>query len=121
MPVWVDKKFNIWTKTAACDATSAGILSAGLKVDVEAVVSATLNYGVALTGTIVPPAISDFAIVAGFEADLTGKLSLDILANVGVTTILLPLASDSQIITKGSTRQRSDYDLQLRLSRPRLP
>lgn len=71
------------TKTAQCASSSLGAaFTAGFKIDVEAKADATLSYGLAVAGTIVPPKITQFGLVAGLDADLEGKLNLDILASV---------------------------------------
>lgn len=79
----VDKTINLLNKQAQCAPSQyAPAFTAGVKVDVEAKADATLNYGLAISGTIVPPKISEFGLVAGLDADIDGKLSLDILASV---------------------------------------
>lgn len=47
-------------------------------------VNADINYGLALSGTLVPPAVTEFDLVAGFDATILGTLAVDLLASVSV-------------------------------------
>ena len=73
----------MFSKTAQCAAFNAAFTA-----KVDAGVNANINYGFALSGTIVPPEINDFSLVAGFDATLLGKLDLELVANVGVILLL---------------------------------
>ena len=42
----------------------------------------TVQYGVAVTGTVVPPAFSEFGLFANFDADLDGILTVNTTASV---------------------------------------
>ena len=82
-PVVISKTFNLFSKSAQCST-----FSAGFDVDVTASVNANINYGFALSGTLIPPEVNDFSLVAGFDATLLGKLSLELVANVCVSVLL---------------------------------
>ncbi|KAJ7495528.1 hypothetical protein FB451DRAFT_1077168 [Mycena latifolia] len=51
-------------------------ITAKASVDVDAKAHAVVTLGVAATGTIVPPKITAFSIIASLTADLTGTLDL---------------------------------------------
>ena len=42
----------------------------------------TLNYGLVVAGTIVPPGFSEFELIASLDATLDGSLDLDLDASV---------------------------------------
>lgn len=72
-------------KTEQCSASGGkAAFTAGLKVGVDAKAVADINYGLAVQGTLVPPKISEFGLVAGFDATIDGVLSVDALASVRV-------------------------------------
>ncbi|KAJ6472874.1 hypothetical protein C8R47DRAFT_987651 [Mycena vitilis] len=51
-------------------------LAAEASVNVDATAHAVVTVGVAASGTIVPPKITDFSLLASLTADLTGQLQL---------------------------------------------
>ncbi|KAF9474084.1 hypothetical protein BDN70DRAFT_997286 [Pholiota conissans] len=65
----VNQNFNIFNAQASCPP-----LTASLSVDVGAIAQATAALGVAAHGTIIPPVVNDFAVIAGLNADLGGTL-----------------------------------------------
>ena len=80
--------FTLYSKNAQCSlGTDAPTFSAGFKVDLTAKANATLDYGLALAGTIVPPEITAFSLVTGLDAKLDGILAFDISATVGTPFI----------------------------------
>ncbi|KAJ7664073.1 hypothetical protein B0H17DRAFT_304395 [Mycena rosella] len=65
------KKVALFEQTLSCPP-----ISASASADVDATAHAVVTLGVAATGTIVPPKITDFSIIASLTADLTGTLDL---------------------------------------------
>ena len=59
-PVDVDKSFNLVDKSISCPPVDASV-----KIDVDAKAHAVATIGVAASGTVVPPKVSDFALIAG--------------------------------------------------------
>ncbi|KAF4610321.1 hypothetical protein D9613_010283 [Agrocybe pediades] len=74
-PVDVNKNFTLIDESVSCPP-----LDARLKVDVEANAHASASIGVAVTGTILPPKIDDFAVITSLSADLQG--AMDIAAGI---------------------------------------
>ncbi|KAJ3506385.1 hypothetical protein NLJ89_g6898 [Agrocybe chaxingu] len=79
LDVGVDKNFNLIDESLDCPPVAASI-----KVDVGASATAAVALGVAVSGTIIPPLIDDFAIISTLNADLQGNLTV----NAGVTGTL---------------------------------
>ncbi|KAJ6522865.1 hypothetical protein B0H19DRAFT_1008804 [Mycena capillaripes] len=65
------KKVSLFEKKLECPP-----ISAEASVDVDATAHAVVTIGVAATGTIVPPKITDFSLLASLTADLNGELTL---------------------------------------------
>ncbi|KAJ7143998.1 hypothetical protein C8R44DRAFT_141912 [Mycena epipterygia] len=65
------KKASLFDKSVSCPPVSASV-----SVDVDCTAHAVVTLGVAATGTIVPPKISDFSIIASVTADISGELDL---------------------------------------------
>ena len=59
----------------------------------------TLNYGLAVAGTIVPPDLTEFALVASLDADLDGALDLDLAASVSYNFQYTANAETKELIT----------------------
>ncbi|KAJ7149272.1 hypothetical protein C8R43DRAFT_888085 [Mycena crocata] len=70
-PIDFSKSKNLFSKSLSCPPIDAKV-----SVDVNANAHAVVTIGVAATGTIVPPKIDDFQIVASMTADLTGDVTL---------------------------------------------
>ena len=88
IPISESHMFTLYSKNAQCSlGTDAPTFSAGFKVDLTAKANATLDYGLALAGTIVPPEITAFSLVTGLDAKLDGILAFDISATVGTPFI----------------------------------
>ena len=69
-------------KGVQCPITNGLSFSAAINVEVEVDLSAQLDYSFALTGTIIPPKLTEFAIGAGLDFSVDGKLIIDIVATV---------------------------------------
>ncbi|KAJ6608508.1 hypothetical protein B0H10DRAFT_2226802 [Mycena sp. CBHHK59/15] len=65
------KKVSLFDKSLSCPGISASV-----SVDIDATAHAVVTLGVAASGTIIPPKITDFAIIAGLTADLNGDIEL---------------------------------------------
>ncbi|KAJ7471656.1 hypothetical protein B0H11DRAFT_1729811 [Mycena galericulata] len=65
------KKASLFDQSVSC-----GPASASASVDVDATAHAVVTLGVAATGTIVPPEITDFSLIASLTANLNGELDL---------------------------------------------
>lgn len=74
--------FNLIDKKASCTPANGLTLTADLKVDVVAELTLQVGYGIAVTGTIIPPHITDVATYADVEAQLTGTINIDAKASV---------------------------------------
>jgi hypothetical protein len=70
-PLDFDKSVNLVNKEIKC-----GPVSASLSVDLDGQAHATASVGVAATGTIIPPKLTDFGIIAGLTANVAGTLDL---------------------------------------------
>ncbi|KAJ7929628.1 hypothetical protein B0H13DRAFT_2539771 [Mycena leptocephala] len=71
-PLDLNKKVNLLNKSIKC-----GKVAASVKADLDGNAHALASVGVAATGTIIPPkVITDFAIIAGLNANVVGTLSL---------------------------------------------
>ena len=57
-PFDIDKTFNLVDQKISCPPVDAGV-----KIDVDAKAHAVASIGIAATGTVVPPAVSDFALI----------------------------------------------------------
>ncbi|KAJ7088827.1 hypothetical protein B0H15DRAFT_780532 [Mycena belliarum] len=71
-PLVFNKAVNLIDQSLSCGATSAS-----LRVDMDANANAQASISVAATGTIVPPKMSSFGIVAGLTADVAGTLTMN--------------------------------------------
>ncbi|KAJ7042351.1 hypothetical protein C8F04DRAFT_945998 [Mycena alexandri] len=65
------KKVSLFDQSVDCPPISASV-----SADMDATAHAVVTIGIAASGTIVPPAITDFSLVASLTADLNGELSL---------------------------------------------
>ncbi|KAJ7779695.1 hypothetical protein B0H16DRAFT_1300149 [Mycena metata] len=65
------KKVSLFDQSVNCPPISASV-----SADMDATAHAVVTIGIAASGTIVPPAITDFSLVASLTADLNGELSL---------------------------------------------
>ncbi|KAJ7792273.1 hypothetical protein B0H13DRAFT_2516295 [Mycena leptocephala] len=65
------KKASLFEKSIDCPP-----ITAEASVGIDATAHAVVTVGVAATGTIVPPKITDFSLLASLTADLNGELTL---------------------------------------------
>ncbi|KAJ7474872.1 hypothetical protein FB451DRAFT_1088510 [Mycena latifolia] len=70
-PLDFTKNVNLVNEQIKC-----GAVTASLKVDLNGQAHAAVTVGVAATGTIIPPKITDFAIITGLTANVAGTLDL---------------------------------------------
>ncbi|KAJ6540580.1 hypothetical protein B0H19DRAFT_1212999 [Mycena capillaripes] len=70
-PLALNKSINLLDKSIKC-----GIATASLKADLDANAHATASVGVAATGTLIPPKLTDFGIITGLTASVDGTLDL---------------------------------------------
>jgi len=77
-PIDINKDFPILNQSLSCSGFSASV-----KADVVAKAHAVISVGVATTGTIVPPNISEFGLFVGMDATFAGTLNLAASASVG--------------------------------------
>nr|VWP02189.1 Nucleosome assembly protein 1 [Ganoderma boninense] len=61
------------------------------KVSLDAKVTGTVHYGVAATGTVVPPKLDEFGLFVGLDMDLLGTLGLDTTLTGSISTGTIPL------------------------------
>lgn len=88
-PFSLDKTFTILSGGAQCQSASThATFQASFDVSVEAKVSGNIQYGIALEGTLVPPKISDFGLVATLDADLDGVLNFQAQGTVSITSLI---------------------------------
>lgn len=88
-PINIDQSFPIFDKSISCPA--AGKLPAftgEVKIDAEAKVNGSVNYGLTAQGTVIPPDLKKFALFANFDAKLDGILTMDATATVIPLVIL---------------------------------
>ncbi|KAJ7708198.1 hypothetical protein B0H17DRAFT_1191688 [Mycena rosella] len=70
-PLDFNKDVNLVNEQIKC-----GALTASLKIDLNGQAHAAASVGVAATGTIIPPKITDFAIIAGLTANVAATLNI---------------------------------------------
>ncbi|KAF4610320.1 hypothetical protein D9613_010284 [Agrocybe pediades] len=94
------------------ESVSCPPLAANLKVEVTAKAQAAASIGVAVTGTIVPPKVDDFAVIASLSAELDGSLDIDASVtgaadsgNVRLVDVALPGLSFPGIFEVGPSFQ----------------
>ncbi|PPQ93459.1 hypothetical protein CVT25_008563 [Psilocybe cyanescens] len=75
-PVDVDKSFNLLDKSISCPPVDASV-----KVDADAKAHAVASIGVAASGTILPPEVTAFSLIAGLTADLDGSIDMQATAS----------------------------------------
>ncbi|THG96943.1 hypothetical protein EW026_g4972 [Hermanssonia centrifuga] len=81
----LDKSFTVFDQSLSCPASGASPAFTGeIKVDVEPKVQAVIDFGVAASGSIVPPKLDSFGLFANFNATLEGILNIDATASVCV-------------------------------------
>ncbi|KAF8177314.1 hypothetical protein K438DRAFT_1770082 [Mycena galopus ATCC 62051] len=78
-PITFDKSVNLVNQQVAC-----GPVSASLSVDMDANANAQIAITAAAQGTIAPPKLTSFGVVAGMTASVSGTMTLnaDVTGNV---------------------------------------
>ncbi|KAM5542321.1 hypothetical protein V8D89_004194 [Ganoderma adspersum] len=62
-----------------------------VKASIDAKVTGTVHYGVAASGTLVPPKLDDFGLFVGLDMDLLGTLALDATLTGSISTGQIPI------------------------------
>ncbi|KAJ6531427.1 hypothetical protein DFH09DRAFT_933845 [Mycena vulgaris] len=70
-PLDFNNNVNLLNEQIKC-----GALTASVKVDLSGKAHAAASVGVAASGTIIPPKITDFAIITGLTANVAGTLDI---------------------------------------------
>ncbi|KAJ7819565.1 hypothetical protein B0H14DRAFT_2372479 [Mycena olivaceomarginata] len=70
-PLALTKSISLLNKSIKC-----GAATASLKADLSANAHATASVGVAASGTLIPPKLTDFGIITGLTASVDGTLDL---------------------------------------------
>ncbi|KAF7344678.1 hypothetical protein MVEN_01628100 [Mycena venus] len=70
-PLALTKSISLLNKSIKC-----GAATASLKADLAANAHATASVGVAASGTLIPPKLTDFGIITGLTASVDGTLDL---------------------------------------------
>ncbi|KAJ7476701.1 hypothetical protein FB451DRAFT_986867, partial [Mycena latifolia] len=102
-PLNFDKSVNLIDQSLSCGAEDAS-----LRVDMDANANAQASISVAATGTIVPPKMTSFGIVAGLTADVSGTLTMNAdlsgqinSGKINLVTLGIPGFSFPGILTVG--------------------
>ncbi|KAF8961154.1 hypothetical protein BDZ97DRAFT_1226986 [Flammula alnicola] len=77
-PLDVNKTFTLVDQSVSCPPVDVSV-----KIDVDTKAHAVVTLGLAASGTIVPPKVSDFAIIANLNAEIDG--TVDIAADAAGT------------------------------------
>ncbi|KAM6495268.1 hypothetical protein JOM56_009891 [Amanita muscaria] len=70
-PINISKNGTVFRTTIDCPP-----LTPGIEVDMDAKVHAQVTLGVAASGTITPPSVEDFGVLAMLSADVSGTITL---------------------------------------------
>ncbi|KAL6305714.1 hypothetical protein BKA93DRAFT_211137 [Sparassis latifolia] len=91
-PINVQKQGVLFNESIACPAIgNIPPFAADVAVAIDAQVDATLQYGVAVSGTLVPPEMSEFGLFAGLSGSIDGTLIANATAATTLTTGIIPL------------------------------
>ncbi|KAJ7348268.1 hypothetical protein DFH08DRAFT_698175 [Mycena albidolilacea] len=87
-PLTFDKTVNLINSDISC-----GKVSASLQVDMDANANAQVSMTVQATGTIAPPKLTSFGVIAGMTADVAGTMTMtaDITGHVDSGKIQLEI------------------------------
>ncbi|KAG6864360.1 hypothetical protein C0991_010233, partial [Blastosporella zonata] len=72
----VDQPFNLLNEQLSCPP-----ITASLKIDVDAKASVIPTIGVAASGTIIPPKITDFSVITSLTGDINGSVTMQATAS----------------------------------------
>ena len=91
-PLSFDKNVPLFDKSISCPQQGKIPGFTGeAKVSLDAKVTGTVNYGVAASGTLVPPKLEEFGLFVGLDMDLLGTLGLDTTLTGSISTGTIPL------------------------------
>lgn len=115
-PIDINKNYVLVDKTVSCPP-----LAASLKIDVDASAHAVTSVGVAVIGTIIPPLITDFAVITGmshnnFILSLLYLMHIYVQLQVSLHSWMAPLISQqasqdllTQVTSLSSMLQFQDF------------
>ncbi|KAI0364910.1 hypothetical protein BV20DRAFT_973864 [Pilatotrama ljubarskyi] len=91
-PLNFEKDFPLFDKQISCPQKgNVPAFSGEVKVDLDGKVDGTVNYGVAVAGSVIPPEISEFGLFVGLDATITGTLGLGATLTGIISTGKIPL------------------------------
>ncbi|PIL30026.1 hypothetical protein GSI_07938 [Ganoderma sinense ZZ0214-1] len=91
-PLNFDKNVPLFDKSISCPQKGKIPGFTGeAKVSLDAKVTGTVHYGVAASGTLVPPKVEEFGLFVGLDMDLLGTLALDTTLTGSISTGTIPL------------------------------
>ncbi|KAF9474083.1 hypothetical protein BDN70DRAFT_340803 [Pholiota conissans] len=85
-PFDIDKSFNLVDQKISCPPVDASV-----KIDVDAKAHAVASIGVAASGTILPPKVESFAVIAGLNAEIDGSVTMAADASGSLDSGKIPL------------------------------
>ena len=80
-PISVSKSFTPFDQSITCSSGKTSF-KGEVRVDVVASATAQVHYGLAASGKLVPPKLTDFGLFASLDATLDGNLKLSTTASV---------------------------------------
>ncbi|TDL21135.1 hypothetical protein BD410DRAFT_840835 [Rickenella mellea] len=86
-PIDINQNFPIFNTSFACPGTSG----ASININADAKAHADITLGVVAAGTIAPPSITEFALLAGLTANLDGTLNIGAALTGTLDSGLIPL------------------------------
>ncbi|TDL21134.1 hypothetical protein BD410DRAFT_868623 [Rickenella mellea] len=90
-PIDINQKFPIFNTSTQCSGTSGASAAASVNINADAKVHAEITLGVVASGTLLPPIVDSFSLVAGLTANLDGTLNIDAALSGTLDSGLIPL------------------------------
>ncbi|EJF58506.1 hypothetical protein DICSQDRAFT_172861 [Dichomitus squalens LYAD-421 SS1] len=91
-PINFSKDTPLFDQSINCPQSGAiPAFSGEVKVDLNGKVDGTVNYGVAASGSVIPPKLDQFGLFVGLDTTVTGTLNLDATLTGTVGTGQIPL------------------------------
>lgn len=91
-PLNFEKDVPLFDKSIDCPQSGAVPgFSGEVSVDLDGKVDGTVNYGVAASGSIIPPKLDQFGLFVGLDATVTGTLNLNATLTGTIGTGQIPL------------------------------